>query len=123
MGDAPTVEVGDHTVRLGLPRSYAMRFEIRVAANDNALRAAAAALGACWLAGGSPNAPRLKYSYQPLKFGGDVLDDLVGRGVSELDIIRAGQVALAHLAQHDLTEDEVSGAEGNSEAGTGGSTS
>ena len=90
------VNLGDQVVKLVAPQDIALLSDVYLANEDNTLRAFAAALGACWLNGGSPNRPRTTYAqckYNPQRYGGEVLKELVARGVSVDQIAQAGQQA------------------------------
>lgn len=116
------VKLGERTVKLRAPASYALRVEITSAAATNAQRAFCAALAACW-SEESLGRPTVRYAacgYNPLDFGGRVLDELAGRGIPTREILAAGARAWDLLSDGVLTHDEVTEAEGNSGAPSGG---
>lgn len=89
------------------PTSIAERWDVMLIASESSThpRACAAALGLCW--------PRLRrrlpYRGDALKYGGDVIDLLVGEGASWKDVVALGSEALAMLAEGLVA---VEGAEG-----------
>lgn len=90
-----TVQIGGDTVRLAPPVSPTVRYELLRALRSNPLRGNAAVLGACWR---GPGAPKVKYSacqYNPVIYGQQVLDELLGRGVTMQAIVSAAAVAAA----------------------------
>ena len=110
------VTIADQSINLKLPNSFAKRNEIATAAITNLHRAAAAALGVCWVGSGKPKT-KYESSYSPLVYGGAVTDELIDRGIPWSEIFAAGVVAYTFLAESLPREDEVSMIEGNSEAG------
>ena len=111
-----TVNLGGAEVRLGLPKSYSVCFDVVVAAGQNTLRAFCAALGLCWQGKGRPRARYDASGYNALAYGGQVLDELVARGLTPGEVHAAGAIAFNLMAEQIITEDEVADAEGNSEA-------
>lgn len=110
-----TVHLNGSPLLLAPPKSYTVRLEVVLAAERNAPRAAAAALGLCWQ---SPNRPTAKYAYDVLVYGGAVLDELAGeRRIPPGDVVTAGRVALDLCGEGLFTAAEVAVAVGNSEAG------
>jgi hypothetical protein len=117
-----TLSYGDGKTRqlkLQAPKSFALRHEIAAAAGSNWRRAFIAALAVCWV---SPGRPKTSYSscdYNPLAFGGKVIDELDAQGYDFSELLAAGVEAFNLLAEGMLTEAEVSDAEGNSDAPAG----
>jgi hypothetical protein len=125
----PRVLAGER-LQLELPTSLIERRELiellyadgPTPGNERIRRAASAALLMCWpKARRRPEAPRLEGPMWP--WAGRVYDFLLGRGATELDILRAGDVAIALIlgaltAQHSAQES----ARGNSEAPEGGTS-
>lgn len=105
-----SVQVGKQTVQLLLPPSFALRYEIGLAGSTNWQRAIFAALGVCW---SGPGAPKVKYagSYDPLVYGGEVLDELVARGLRPKDAWDAAATAYRFLTDSVVGEAEVADAE------------
>lgn len=107
-----------------MPRNTAKR-EILRAATQNPPRACAAALGiVCgekldrMLA---QNGHRTTYKgcgFDPLAYGGELLDALEALGVNPLQIVEQGAAALSWLAESMVSEAEVIERVGNSEAPT-----
>lgn len=98
-----------------LPPSFMVRCEIVSAAYQNYKRATAAALGLC------STDLKLKVSYQgqdfsPLKYGAAVMDELVGRGISWIEVSAAGVICWTKIAESIPTEGEVKKAEDFTEA-------
>ena len=125
MGDTETeavIELRGKPIKLRRPGSYALRVDIMSAANSNALRAKAAALGLCWATGG-PGIQRPirvdygQHGYSPLLYGGAILDELCGvRGIRPLELApllqRAYDLCIAGL----VTAEDLKEIEGFTEA-------
>ncbi len=93
-----TVTLGGQQIPLALPPSPAMRLDVYFAAGTNLSRAACAALGVCW--GDRVSRPRVSYArtkHDPLAYGGAVLDALLERGLSYLEILDAANEAFIVL--------------------------
>ena len=110
-----TVQVGDREVTLTLPKSLSVRYEIAAFSMSNENRARFAALGQCWGGLGRPKA-RYETSYNVGQYGGEVLDELLQRGVNLHELRAAGAWALSKIYQSLPQPEEVDKAEGNSEA-------
>jgi len=109
-----TVTVGDREIPLRIPTSYAVRYDLLVGFAVNPTRAWAAALGLCWTGPGRPGG---RYGHNVAIYGGNVIDELVGRGIKLVQLQAAGLAAF-DFATDDLVQvDEVAEEEGNSEAG------
>lgn len=95
---------GVQTCELRAPQSYALRFDVWRAAADNPSRAYAAALGVCSTKVGKG----CKLRGDILDYGGQVIDRLLGEGVSYRAIQAAGAIAFA-IVVDGLTDllDEV----------------
>jgi len=110
------VVLGKYKVKLGLPRSRSLFYEINTATSINNHRAWAAALGVCWDNGQCPGLPG-KYSetYNVLVYGGKVIDTLLERGISYDEIIIASAASFCILREkaNSLTSAMVDGAEKN----------
>lgn len=118
----PVVTVGKHKVTLVRPASFSACYDLLVAANTSRPRALAAALGMCWQGLGRPKA-RFETTLNVLAYGGQVMDELVGRGVSVEELFAAGAVAYNLAAAATVTEPEIAEVEGNSAAPEDDSTS
>lgn len=106
--DRPTVTIGGQSIRLGRPASLAVRIDVIAAVSTSEVRGLAAALGICWEAGSPrPPAQYAKFRYDALRYGGAVLDALLGRGVPLGEIMTAGQEAFLWLAESVPTGDRV----------------
>lgn len=108
-----TVTVGNREVTLVLPKSLSVRYEIAGFYSTNANRARAAALGLCWGGLGRPKA-RYESSYSLGQYGGEVLDELLQRGIDPIELRTAGTWAIATIFASFPRPDEVDRAEGNS---------
>jgi hypothetical protein len=98
-------------VELRQPTSVAARWDAYGAVAQNPARGFAAALGLCWA---GPNRPKPRYAahkYDPLSYGGAVLDDLASRGISIAEINGAGLVAWKLCGDGLLSAQEVAEAE------------
>jgi hypothetical protein len=108
------------------PKDYARVVQIQRLAveHDEPVLACAAALGLAWQSGPTDKKPRanwvkLKGAW---RFGESVMNELIGRGWSMMEVINAGNAALPVVLDllHDmLGEDEVKAAEGFTETGEG----
>ena len=109
--------IGEYKVRLKAPASFIVCREIMRAAAINEERAYYAALGACWKGKGKP---KVRYNYDPLKYGGLIFDNLAQRGIGPDAVGTAAFWAMFHIAQQAKmmpTKDEVDDAVGFSNAG------
>ena len=106
------VTIGKHKVKLAAPASFTIRHEIVAAATNNWRRAVGAALGACWRGGSRPKAQYAQADYNPMRYGGMVLDELAERGEDLAEVLEAGGAAFKLLAKDLISEDEVSSTEG-----------
>lgn len=111
-----TVKLGGRDIQLLPPRSYAAAYDVVIAAQQNEVRAGAAALGLCWQGEGGPKTSYEVAGYDAIKYGGLVMDELVARGLRPMEIRAAGAVAWWVAADQIVSEEEVSAAEGNSVA-------
>lgn len=120
-------DTGRHgVIRLQRPRHYSRAIQVqRLAADaDEPVLACAAALGLAWQAGTSDRKPRadwvkLKGGW---RYGEAIVDELIGRGWSILEVVTAGNEALpivVGMIADMLGEDEVKEAEAFSKAGEG----
>ena len=116
----------DGVLVLYRPKDYARVMQIQRLAveQDEPVLACAAALGLAWQSGPTDKKPRanwvkLKGAW---RFGEAVMNELVGRGWTMMEIVNAGNAALPvvlDLLRDMLGEDEVKAAEAFSEAGEG----
>lgn len=109
---AHTVTLGGVEVELVAPTSAAARWDVYGAATTNANRAFAAALALCWSGKGKPRARLAAHKYDPLAFGGAVLDELVARGIAVPEVLGAGLRAWQLCGEGLITAEEVEDAEG-----------
>tara|TARA_R110002096_G_scaffold155034_4_gene319239 strand:- start:680 stop:1021 length:342 start_codon:yes stop_codon:yes gene_type:complete len=101
------MKIGDREVRIVAPDSLTLRHEIVAAAGSNWRRAFGAALGICWRGAGKPSTRYAACDYSPLKYGGEVIDELTSRGDDLGEIMTAGGEAFALLTEGIITEKEV----------------
>lgn len=100
------VNVGGKDVGLTLPKSFALRNEIAVAGITNWQRAVVAALGVCWTGPGKPKA-KYESTYSPMEYGGEVIDELVERGLDPADLWEPAAKAYYLVTSSLLAESEV----------------
>lgn len=111
---------GELKVRLALPTSMGLRYEVVYASAESAPRAHAAALGLCSLS----IRKHVPYRGQGLvAYGLSVTDWLLSEGVDYLAILDAGRLAWVHCSYGLIDDKEIDEAEGFSSPGTEGSTS
>lgn len=106
------VIVGAHTVTLRPPKGQAIAWDILSYRGINGVRAACAALGACWRGEGRPKASYTACGFSPGAYGGQVMEELLERGVKFGAMVQAGEKAVAVLTSSIVTADEVDEAEG-----------
>ena len=112
-----TVSLGGESVDLKVPASASARWDVYSAATQNSNRAFAAALALCWDGPKPPRARLAGHRFDPLAFGGAVLDELVARGVPLPEVIGAGLRAWQMCGDGLITGSEVEEAEGFSAGG------
>lgn len=112
-----TVTLGGQSVQLQAPASIQTAYDVVIAAGPkkNSQRAMNAALGLCWESDDKPSAD-FEESYNPLKYGGEVFDELVSRGLSPAEISAAASVAWDLVLDLIPDMEKVDAAEGNSES-------
>jgi len=112
-----TVTLGGEEIPLRLPPSPALRLDIYYAGSTNLDRAGCAALGASWHGEAALRAKYARCRHKPLDYGGQVLDELLARGLPYREILAAGGAAYIALAVSvrpfldDITAEEVEAAE------------
>lgn len=126
MAEVPPVEITltradgkAYRIKLVVCKSFAVRHEIAAAAASNWRRGFVAALAVCWKGPGRPKTSYASCDYNPLAYGGKVLDELLEQGHDLAEVLAAGTQAFNVLAEDLITEAEVSEAEGNSDAPQG----
>ena len=100
---------------LRLPPSFASRYDVVAAIEANPYRAMAAALGLCWHGHGRITSAKWTGG-KVLDYGGAVIDELMGRGISYAEVAVAGARALDMIVESLPKAEEVKEALGNSEA-------
>lgn len=107
MSDPVEVTLLGKTFALSGVKSFATRNEVVASGGQNPTRALAAALGLSL----PPSAIRLKTKYgppfDPLTYGGEVIDELLERGSTILEVIAAGEVAYTAMARSLPSFEEV----------------
>ena len=106
-----TVTIGGETWKPRLPKSFTLRQDLIMAIGSNPRRAAAAALGLCWAAKNPPSAQYQRNNWDPLAYGGAVMDELVARGLDWGEVYTAGMICLSQLVDIHISEPEVQEAE------------
>ena len=121
------ITIGKREFEPAMPRGTAKR-EVLRAASENPTRACAAALGlVCGdkldrmlAANGHPKVTYRGSGFDPLTYGGELLDALEALGVDVGQLVEQGAAALAWIADSVISEKEVADRVGNSEPPTGG---
>ena len=106
-----TITLGGATWKPEPPRDFALSNDIVLLAQHSLYRAFGAALAATWRAGHRPKASFRACKYDAGMFGGQVLNELVGRGIPMEEIIVAGAVAYEAVASVFVDATEVRAAE------------
>ena len=117
-----TVTIEGNTWKPRLPRSFTLRQDLILGSASNPRRAAAAALGLCWAGPGRPAASYQRANWDPMAYGGQVLDELVERGIPWDEVYHIGMVCLSQVVEAHVGEPEVAEAANFTESG-GASTS
>ena len=104
--------------------SYALALDLYAAA-EQGHRGAGALVGWAWTAAGAPKRPKAQMKRGDwLAYGGDVIDDLLSRGVPLTEVADAAMTILRDsvlpVVARMPTGADVEAAEGNSEAGEAG---
>lgn len=110
-----TVKLGGEDVTLERPDDVMLRMEIWELGGASMGRARAAALGICWRGLSRPEASLRQCRYDLGLYAGQVLAELVKRGIPKLQILKAGAVAYGLVVRDLLTADDIEAAKGNSE--------
>jgi hypothetical protein len=111
---------GELRVRLFVPKSLGVRYEVTYAIAESEIKAGCAALGVCSVTI-QKHVPWTKKS-AALAYGADVLEWLLSQGVAYGDVLNAGRLAWWHVSRGLIPAREVEDAEGFSGPTTGGST-
>jgi hypothetical protein len=116
-----TVQLGQHSVALRTPPSFAVARVVSVALGQSPLLGLGAALGACW--GGKPLKATLRaHQHDTCAYGAAVVDELHALGIPEADIWAAASVAVELLGSSTPTEAGVVAAADFTGAPTAGLT-
>lgn len=111
--DPATGDVRTQSILLAKPGSLAARYDIITAVAENGRRGLMAALGLCWA--GYPGSKYKSSGYNPLQFGGDVMDTLLEKGYDLNEITEVASAAFWLAADGLVSKSAVAEAEGNSE--------
>ncbi len=100
------IKIGDLELEVKIPDSYALRDDLVAGALDNWRRASYASLGLCC------DQLKLKVSYRgcnynPLIYGGRVLDELVSQGLDRHEVMSAAIVVSSMISDSFVSEEEV----------------
>ena len=114
-----TITIGGFTWSPRLPRSFTLRQDLIVGSASNPRRAASAALGICWNGPNRPSAQYQRSGWDPMAYGGAVMDELVERGIPWEEIYQAGMMCLSAIVESHIGEPEVATAENFTEAEAG----
>lgn len=106
-----TVTIGGQTWQPRLPKSFTLRQDLILGSASNPRRAAAAALGVCWAGKNPPKTQYHRSGWDPMAYGGGVMDELVGRGIPWDEVYAAGMVCLSVVIDAHVGEEEVAEAE------------
>lgn len=116
------VKINGQLIELQPPASMAVRYDIAEAASTNSRRSFMAALGVCWV-GCPAKITYAKAGYNPLAYGGRLLDELLEQGFDWGQLQAAAAIAYtlvsAGLWRDEDEPDEVDAAEGNSPSAEG----
>lgn len=110
-----STKLNGFVIHLKAPPSLSTRWDVVDAVNKNQFRGMATALGLCWQYGASGKKPKARYedSFNPMIFGGHVLDALLERGAKLEEIMAAASDAYTVITDGLRTEDAVEAAAGN----------
>lgn len=114
-----TVTIGGETWQPRLPKSFTLRQDLILGSASNPRRAAAAALGLCWAGKSPPTAQYQRLNWDPMAYGGAVMDELVARGLAWDEVYAAGMICLSKVVESHIGETEVSEAENFTEDAAG----
>lgn len=105
---------GPLKIRLVVPQSLGLRYEVTYALAKSEPKAVCAALGLC----SSALRKHARWDHDVMAFGAASLDWLLGQGVPYLDILNAGRIAWRHVSKDLIPASEVKEAEDFSEPKT-----
>jgi hypothetical protein len=96
-----------------------LRLDLAAAMNENTNRAFAAVLGLAWVGEGKPKASLERCRYNVLTYGGLVINELVKRGLTAVQVVTYGAAVFSQCVSMKgiITESEVKEAAGFSEGG------
>ena len=114
-----TYTLAGRELTLAAPASYATCTDIMDADARNPRRATMAALGVCARGPGRPPIRYDAHDYNPLAYGGAVLDWLHGQGVPEKEAFKIGEVARDLVWSAFIPAKALEKARGNDGAGEG----
>ena len=109
-----TVTLGGEQVKLRRPDDIVDRMDVWELAAHSMLRARSAALGMAWTGMSRPEANLRAHRHNVSEYGAAVYRELVARGLSKLEIMTAGNIALDLVTDGLVTRDDIEAARGNS---------
>jgi len=114
-----TLDIGGQSVTFQPIEAAHLRMDLAQGMFQNQTRAFAAALALAWVGDGKPKASLSRCRYDVLQFGGLVINELVKRGISAMQVITYGAAVYARCVTLDgiVSEDEVKEAAGFSDDG------
>ena len=111
-----TTTIGEDEIRLALPDSLMLRYEVSHLLVSNFQRGICAALGICWRGPGRPKVSFAHCQHNMAVYGGQVFDELMSRGIDYEEILSAGGEAIRLVHQGLVSSDEVEEVESFTEA-------
>jgi len=113
-----TLDIGGQSVTFKPIEAAHLRMDLAQGMFQNQSRAFAAALGMAWVGEGKPKANLSRCRYDVLQYGGLVINELVKRGISAMQVITYGAAVYAKCVTLDgiVSDDEVKEAAGFSES-------
>mgnify|MGYP005989879085 CR=1 FL=1 len=110
------VMLSGETIKLQVPGSLAMRWDIAGASLDAPRRAMWASLAVCWRSLNPPKAKLAKHRHDVASFGAAVMDEMLARGHGFVELNEASLAAFQLTVNGLVTDDEVITAVGFTEA-------
>ena len=113
---ATTTTIGGSEIRLSLPDSLMLRYEVSHLLVSNFQRGICAALGICWRGTGRPKVSFAQCQHNMAVYGGHVFDELMSRGIEYEEILSAGGEAIKLIHGGLVSSSEVEEVENFTEA-------
>ncbi len=116
-----TLQIDGETVTFKKIEAAHLRLDLASAMNENTNRAFAAALGLAWVGAKRPKATLERCRYNVLAYGGHVINELVKRGLTAVEVVTLGAAVFSQCVTLDgiVSDREVKEAAGFSEGGEG----